>query len=392
MRRRVAINWGISSFSGWGVYGLNLALQWSNDADIEPMCAVPIVESDLSLDAIQRRVLGAFLTLSENLWNSLAPFANSRCQIECPMLAFFDLRRTNYEQRLTGTPTIGVEFFESAHIGAEAIERARSLPLIVTGSSWNKRVLNEYGLDNVATVLQGIDPTVFHTAPAGNWFGGKFCVFSGGKLEYRKGQDILLAAFRVFAIRHKEALLVTAWHSNWPGVARTLDRSALVGPVPFDGTGRIDVAGWAAANGIERGQMLDLGTVPNRQMPNILREMDVAVFPNRCEGGTNLVAMECMACGVPVILSRNTGHLDIMAEENCFALERQSPLDGEGAGIGAVPGWGESSVEEVIECLERVFADRSVARHRGQMGAATMARLNWAHTAERMKELILEHG
>jgi glycosyltransferase involved in cell wall biosynthesis len=47
-------------------------------------------------------------------------------------------------------------------------------------------------------------------------------------------------------------------------------------------------------------------------MPSVLQEMNVAVFPNRAEGGTNLVAMECMACGLPVILSGNTGHLDLI--------------------------------------------------------------------------------
>jgi glycosyltransferase involved in cell wall biosynthesis len=391
-RQRVIINWAISSFSGWGIYGLNLALQWSNDPDIEPMCPIPIIPDDISLDAIQCHVLQPFLVLSENLRNSLVPFATSHCQVECPILTFFDLRSTNYEHRITGTPTIGVAFFESAHLGAKAIERARALPVIVTGSNWNRRVLNEHGLDNVATVLQGTDPTLFHPAPAGKWFGDRFCVFSGGKLEYRKAQDIVLAAFRVFAVRHEEAMLVTAWHSDWPGVARTLEASALVRPVLFDSAGRIDVAGWAATNGIDRDQILDLGSVPNRQMPNILREMDVAVFPNRCEGGTNLVAMECMACGVPVILSRNTGHLDIMEKENCFALEHQSVLDGERAGMGAVPGWGESSVEEVIECLERVFEDRADALRRGRAGAETMTRLTWAHTADRMKQLILDHG
>ena len=30
---------------------------------------------------------------------------------------------------------------------------------------------------------------------------------------------------------------------------------------------------------------------------------DAGLFPNRCEGGTNLVAMEAMASGLPVILS-----------------------------------------------------------------------------------------
>ena len=45
---------------------------------------------------------------------------------------------------------------------------------------------------------------------------------------------------------------------------------------------------------------VDLGWVPNWQMAAILRDMDVGLFPNRCEGGTNLVAMEAM-----VLSSRN---------------------------------------------------------------------------------------
>ena len=217
----------------------------------------------------------------------------------------------------------------------------------------------------------------------------RFCVFSGGKLEHRKAQDIVLAAFRSFAARHPEALLVTAWHSPWAELARSLDVSGLVSPVRFGPDGSVDVTGWAAANGIDPVQVLDLGAVANHEMPAILREMDVAVFPNRCEGGTNLVAMECMACGLPVILSRNTGHLDLMDGDNCFALERQLPVAGHGAGLGDVAGWGETSVEEVVATLEQVFADRADARHRGQLAADSMRRLTWKQTADRLKGLIL---
>jgi len=116
----------------------------------------------------------------------------------------------------------------------------------------------------------------------------------------------------------------------------------------------------------------------------------VAVFPNRCEGGTNLVAMECMACGLPVILSRNTGHLDLIDGDNCFALESQMPLDGYGAALGDVPGWGESSVVELVDALELVFADREGARRRGQRAANSMTHLTWKQTAQRLKGLILD--
>jgi glycosyltransferase involved in cell wall biosynthesis len=124
-------------------------------------------------------------------------------------------------------------------------------------------------------------------------------------------------------------------------------------------------------------------------MPPILREMDVAVFPNRSEGGTNLVAMECMACGVPTILSRNTGHLDLIEDGNCYALDRQAPVGGQGAGVGGTPGWGDSDVDEIVDALERAHADRSDARRRGLAGAATLSRFTWAATAARMKEIVL---
>ena len=62
------------------------------------------------------------------------------------------------------------------------------------------------------------------------------------------------------------------------------------------------------------------------ELRDALRRADVALFPNRCEGGNNLVAMESIASGVPVILSANTGHLDIIAEigsDVLFPLVRQ---------------------------------------------------------------------
>ena len=98
-------------------------------------------------------------------------------------------------------------------------------------------------------------------------------------------------------------------------------------------------------------------------MPTILREMDVAVFPNRAEGGTNLVAMECMACGLPVILSRNTGHIDLIENDNCYTLDDQRQTTRGFAGIDGVQGWGESQIDEAVERLEQVYVDRAEAKH-----------------------------
>jgi len=138
--------------------------------------------------------------------------------------------------------------------------------------------------------------------------------------------------------------------------------------------------------------VLDLGAVPNAMMPQVLREMDIAVFPNRSEGGTNLVAMECMACAVPTILSTNTGHLDLVEDDACFPLQIQRPVAGLGAGVGGTPGWGESNIEEIVSALEQAYADRAESRKRGERGAAKLAGFTWARTAQAMKDIVLSQA
>jgi glycosyltransferase involved in cell wall biosynthesis len=395
LRRKVVINWGVSSYFGWGVYGLNLALAWAHDPDLELITALPVHTPNLAVDPVRMRALVPFLQESANFQRQIESFRNRQVTAETPMLAAltsgFGVPRTPDQVELSGRPTIGVTFFETAQHAPEAIARAARYPAIITGSRWNEQVLRAHGLTNVRTILQGVDPSLFHPAPRVRYAGDRFLVFSGGKLELRKGQDIALAAFRKFAERRRDAVLVSAWHSPWPDLARAIDRTGLAAPVVFGADGRLDPAGWAAANGIPPEQFIDAGQTPNPLMPQLLRQMDVALFTNRCEGGTNLVAMECMACGVPTILSANTGHLDLIEEDNCFALQRQGVLDEPAARpFGDTPGWGESDVDEAVELLERAYLDREEAARRGERGAATLGRLTWARTAEQVKATVLE--
>jgi glycosyltransferase involved in cell wall biosynthesis len=144
----------------------------------------------------------------------------------------------------------------------------------------------------------------------------------------------------------------------------------------------INFAKWTAGAGIPEGAYMDVGAVPNSHIPQILAEVDVALFPNRCEGGTNLVAMETMASGVPCILSANSGHLDIISGDNCYALRKQtlSPQSVDPTGI-----WHESDIDEILEALEKAYTDREDAKKRADAGVAFMQGLSWNHQT---KELI----
>src|SRR6185437_1556219 len=117
----------------------------------------------------------------------------------------------------------GVIFFEDTALDAAAMERARSFDLMIAGSTWNAEVLKALGASNVRLVLQGVDPSLFHPAPRTGIFGDRFLVFTGGKLEYRKGQDIVVEAFRRFQSKHTDAMLVTAWHNHWPQTMAGID-------------------------------------------------------------------------------------------------------------------------------------------------------------------------
>ena len=65
--RAVFINWWLSSFTGWGVYGLNLALQWCADPDLAATASLPVLGEALSLDPLRWAALGPFIGRSRRV-------------------------------------------------------------------------------------------------------------------------------------------------------------------------------------------------------------------------------------------------------------------------------------------------------------------------------------
>ena len=371
-----------SSYSGWGVLCLNLMLQWGQHADLALLSTCPLELNMIKLDPLGERAIAPLIRGSMDIQDMLTKRAGERVDMPCPLLAGLGNQLVHTgsgipDVTLSGRPNVGMLFLERTDLSAEALHRATEYELLLVGSTWNRDILKARGVEGVEVAIQGVDPTLFHPAPSSGLWRDRFVVFSGGKLEVRKGQDLVIRAFRRFAESHPEAVLVTAWSSFWPALARRFDQQPGIEPVPFAEDGSFDTAEWTRRNGIPDDRVIHLGMVPNEAMARLMREADVALFPNRAEGGTNVVAMECLACGVPTILSANTGHLDIIREDTCFPLERQSPVAARDA-----DGWGESDVDEIVETLERIHADRPAARRRGLRGAEFMTGLSWRHYAE----------
>jgi glycosyltransferase involved in cell wall biosynthesis len=385
MVRHVVFNWPVSSVHGWGVYGLNLALAWASDPDMAAASAGSIDKRLILVDPLQWRALEDFRARSANLMRQVTARKGEDLTLNAAVMSGLGnmLAPEPGPQggALRGHPFLGVAFFERDDLGPAERAALGAFDSVIAGSAWNAEILRAHGAPRVELVLQGVDTASFHPAPARGLLPGRFLVFSGGKLELRKGQDNVLAAWRIFAARHPDAMLVAAWSTRWPDHARTVDGSRRAAPLPMTDGGTPDLPRWAAANGIRPGQFLALDALPNALMPGILREMDAALFPNRCEGGTNLVAMECMACGVPTILSANTGHLDLLAQGGALALADQRR-------IRNLPGWRESDIDEIVAALETLYTDRARAAEIGAAGARFMRDLTWARCAAGLKSVL----
>jgi len=361
MHPHLAFTWQLTEIHGWGLVGVHTALHLVEQGRPPLLLERPLMSS---LRPENREKLQPLVGPCEQ---ALAMAAHHPGRLL--RLQDFDVLHAlgngfqagPPSERFQGRRNIGVIAYEDTRFDAAVLERARRYERIIVHSTYNRQLLEAQGFTNIGFALQGIDENELQVPPPSKRFGDRFVVFSGGKLEFRKGQDIVLAAFLRFHARHPDALLVTAWQNAWTEVGMTMAESPLVSQPPRVRDNRIDIRRWAFENGANESNFLDLGFLGRHQIAGLLADCDAAVFPNRCEGATNLVAMEAMACGVPTILSANTGHMDLLVGDICLTLNHQQPVsDRNGSRIG----WGESSVDELVEQLEALYTDRSGARAR----------------------------
>lgn len=368
--QNIGISWQLSDRHGWGLFGFNLVLYLIQNGPCPPLLLSAPNFIGISEETANK--------IRSYLWDApkLPDALKSSTLIHSLGNAFNENAATSH---LRGRNNLAFAFFETTQFSSEAIDRAKAWDQLFVGSTWNRDVCFENGIENVCFVSQGIDTKLFSPRPRQGIPSGRFVIFSGGKLEYRKGQDLVIAAFKIFNQRHPDSILVTAWQNNWAETAASITRSRLVTSSPKpDIDGQLAIADWASENGIPSEAFVDLGWVANTRLPAILNEVDVAVFPSRCEGGTNLAAMEAMASGVPSILSANTGHLDIIQPSgNCYPLEHQSKLENSGE-----RDWRESDVDEIVEYLERAYQNPTERADIAKSAVNSMAPLSWEHQIE----------
>lgn len=291
---------------------------------------------------------------------------------------------------IRGTRTVGYSFFEDNILKPAWIDNARRhFDWVATGSTWCTRLLQEHGLDKVSTVVQGVDHGVFYPRPGDReYFRDCFVVFSGGKFELRKAQDIVLRAYKVLQDRHDDVMLVSSWYNPWPSSVQTMLSSKLIRFNPPEASYVGFVNAVLADNGIDPKRVVTLLPQPNRLMPRVYANADVGLFPNRCEGGTNLVLMEFMACGKPVVASNVTGHADVVNPHNALLIEARHSAEIRTRAGEPVAVWPEPDLDQTIAQLEHAYQHRDELRALGERAGQDLASWTWGRTAAEFLRLL----
>jgi len=246
--------------------------------------------------------------------------------------------------------------------------------------------MEKKGITNTEILLQGIDPEIFYPIETEKQ-DNTFVIFSGGKFELRKGQDIVLKAVKILQEKYENIILINTWYNMWPDSMADMKYSKHI-DLKLEGNNWTEtMKSLFEVNKMDQSRIFTFELVNNKNLRELYSKTDLALFPNRCEGGTNLVLMEYMACGKPVIASNATGHKDIITKENSIQLNDFSDckIIKEGK---LWADWVEPSLDEVIAQIEFAYHNRDKIRAIGKKAGEDLKNYTWSNTAKALYELL----
>lgn len=285
-----------------------------------------------------------------------------------------------------GIENFGYTFFEN-ELSAESFKNSKQYDKIFAGSSWGLKKLRDKGINNSSCLIQGIDPEIFHPMEE-NLNPDLFVIFSGGKFELRKGQDLVLKAVKVLQQKYNDVVLLNAWFNSWTSTMDSMKISSHIKYV-YQGKNWAEIMrGLYLVNGLDINRVVTLSLINNIEMAKIYSQTNIGLFPNRCEAGTNLVLMEYMACGKPAIASYNTGHKDILTSENSIMLNVMHDFKLYNNEKELIADWEEPDFDEIIASLEYAYFNREEIKEIGVNAANDMKNFTWATTAKNLLKLI----
>ncbi len=160
----ILLDWPASNTSGWGIVGLNLFLQWTQDRDVQPFMGAPISENDVT-GYEPGRVLAAQKAIAESnrFQADLARLRSAAMTLDMPVVEGLG-NGLSYQGGVAGTPNVGRCIFEDTRLDG-LDEKLAPYDVVVCASVWNAQLLRAHSKKRVELIFEGVDETLFRPGP-----------------------------------------------------------------------------------------------------------------------------------------------------------------------------------------------------------------------------------
>ena len=266
-----------------------------------------------------------------------------------------------------GRPRIFYTVSETSRIPAVFLNALARADQVWVPTAWGRDILARSGFDpeRLRVVPEGVDGARFRP-PDRDGRRARFRFLCVGKWEERKGIADLVRTFcRAFRPQDPVELVLHAHNPYLPG---------------FDV--RASLA--KALAGAESAPIRISDPLPLNELIRLMQASDAFVLPTRGEAW-GLPILEAMACGLPCIVTRHSGHLTYATDSNCFLIEveRMCPVDdpllfGTGYDWGE---WAQPDLDHLARLMRHVAEHPDHARAVGRAARHTALRWSWDNAA-----------
>jgi len=232
----------------------------------------------------------------------------------------------------------------------------KNYDLVVAISDWVGRVFHANGLKNVTTLHMGVDPEEFQ--PREKQTGGTFTFLWAGGTDKRHGWDLAIKAFKAAFSDNKNVKLLMKLDTNYPPIEESINDPRIK---------------------IIRKNV--------KSMADIYHQADCLLFPVRGVG-PGLIAMEAMACGIPVIAPFGSGIKEYgkyiyKIRFNTVRTTHHYKTD------SMEPYWMEPELDHLVNTMRWLVNHPGEARKRG-LEASDYIRTEWTwdKSAERLEYIL----
>jgi len=259
---------------------------------------------------------------------------------------------------------IGFPIFELTHFTKQEVESLKHCDHLFVPSKWAQNIIRDHIEIPVSVIPLGVDNLIFNDL--NNINRKETIFFNCGKWEIRKGHDILIECFnRAFAPQDNVELWLMCHN-------------------PF-----IDNSRWD--NLVKNSKLAHKIKLISRQptqknVYNIMRQVDCGVFPARAEGW-NLELLEVMACGKPVITTNYSAHTEFCNKENANLIEIESfELASDNIWFHGQGLWAqitERQKEQLVDYMKNIHKlKQSAGFLKNDKGTETARHFTWENSAK----------